>query len=350
MSVTHYLRDDFVGETRWAACAENGRIVSVFTDRKIDNTNAAWHGRILDAVVRAIQPAQGGAFLELSNGDAALMRLKGDMAINQGQRLAVRVVAEAHRDKSARVAPSSPDETGTESPLEAWKSTLKASNVPKLHETASNDHTIDEAFEIALAPSITLPNGGLLRIDPTNALTAADIDTHGRTDKGRAVNRAIAINTEAAEAFAQQAVLRNLGGIMVLDCVAPLTRDTSKTIRDAFSAQISAITRRPCRVLPPSELGLLQASIAWGVQPLSERLCEASGEPTAATILYGALRDLQRNAARTPMKRHMLALPADASALWTKLSEELMPKLEARHGARLSIVRSDRNRVDLQET
>ncbi len=350
MSVTHFLKDDFVGETRWAACAENGRIVSVFSNRDISKPESAWHGRILDAIVRAIRPAQGGAFLELANGEPALMRLKGDMAVSEGQRLTVRVVSEARRDKSARVVPAASDELGTESPLDAWKSTLKVTNSPKLHETAPNDHTIDEAFDLALSPSITLPKGGLLRIDPTHALTAADIDTHGRTDKGRAAQRALAINAEAAKTFAQQTILRNLGGLLVLDCVAPLTRDSSKAIRDTFTAEITTFTRRPCRVLPPSELGLLQASIAWGIQPLSERLSQPSGAPTAETILFDALRALQRNAIRAPMKRHSLALPADVHDVWTKLSQTLMSKLEARHGGRLNIVRSDRNRVDLKES
>lgn len=350
MSVTHFLKEDFIGETRWAACAQDGRVVSVYSDRDAGSKNTEWHGRILDAIVRAIRPAQGGAFLELESGEPALMRLKGDMAVTEGERLRVRVVAEAHREKSARVVPAVPNETGTNSPFEAWTATLNITNAPKTHESAPNDTMIDEAFERALAPSVTLPKGGVLRIDPTHALVAADIDTHGRTDKGRAANRALAINTEAARELAEQIVLRSLGGIMVLDCIAPLTRDTSNALKSTFSASISTLTPRPCRVLPPSELGLLQASIAWGIQPLSERLCDASGNPTAETTLYEGLRKLQRGALRASMKRHTLALPAPAHTLWTKMSDDLMPQLNARYGARLTIVRSHNNKMDLQET
>ena len=56
-----------------------------------------------------------------------------------------------------------------------------------------------------------------------------------------------------AEALARQILIRGLGGLFVLDCVSPLTKETSTKLREAFLSAWDGMTARPARVLAPSE-------------------------------------------------------------------------------------------------
>ncbi len=65
----------------------------------------------------------------------------------------------------------------------------------------------------------TLKSGGYLVINPTEALTAVDVNS-GRSTKERHINEtALKTNLEAAEEVARQLRLRDLGGLVVIDFI-----------------------------------------------------------------------------------------------------------------------------------
>ncbi|MGP1394472.1 MAG: ribonuclease E/G [Inquilinaceae bacterium] len=63
-----------------------------------------------------------------------------------------------------------------------------------------------------LEPSVMLPSGGWLHIEPTRALTAIDVDAASARDRVRA-------NREAAVEAPRQIRLRNIGGVAVIDFI-----------------------------------------------------------------------------------------------------------------------------------
>ena len=78
---------------------------------------------------------------------------------------------------------------------------------------------IEHQIETAFARQVTLPSGGAIVIDHTEALVAVDVNS-GRSTKGSDIEEtAFKTNMEAAEELARQLRLRDLGGLIVIDFI-----------------------------------------------------------------------------------------------------------------------------------
>ncbi|MGE0252025.1 MAG: ribonuclease E/G [Dongiaceae bacterium] len=72
-------------------------------------------------------------------------------------------------------------------------------------------HGIEEALEKGLAPRVPMPEGIHLLFEPGQTLTAIDVN------QGSALGYPVDMNKKAAGEIARQIVLRNLGGLIVVD-------------------------------------------------------------------------------------------------------------------------------------
>ena len=349
MPIARILREAAIGETRWVALDTTERPVALHLERLSDRETRANLGDSLDARLRAIHPRQGGGFVELPSGENAFIRLDEGHGLTEGQSLRVEVVAEARRDKLARVLKSSVA-SSKQNREERWRLALPDASSVSVEDVSIGDAEITAAWDEALSASVTLSGGGTLHIQPTNALVAVDLDTSGRNDPGRAAARSLRINTEAAQELARQASLRNLGGAMVLDCVSPTNRDAGIKVRDAFLTGFKALSHRNVRALAPSAFGLMEASVAWGAAPLADRLLTPDGKPTNETLCLEALRQLQREAGAQPMARLTLALPRRAHDWMTASRLDLQRQLNETFGARLTILPHDHSKPDIFQT
>ncbi|MCB2184661.1 MAG: Rne/Rng family ribonuclease [Desulfobulbaceae bacterium] len=92
----------------------------------------------------------------------------------------------------------------------------------KLHKGARpifNLYQIEDQIEQIYQPSVPLPSGGSIVINPTEALVAIDVNS-GRTSKDKNFSETIFLaNMEAAEELARQLRLRDLGGLIVVDFI-----------------------------------------------------------------------------------------------------------------------------------
>jgi len=78
---------------------------------------------------------------------------------------------------------------------------------------------IESQIESAYAHTVSLPSGGSIVIDHTEALTAIDINS-ARATKGEDIEQtALNTNLEAAEEIARQLRIRDLGGLIVIDFI-----------------------------------------------------------------------------------------------------------------------------------
>jgi ribonuclease E len=80
-------------------------------------------------------------------------------------------------------------------------------------------YQIETQIESAFAHSVTLPLGGSLVIDHTEALVSIDINSARATKGGDIEATALSTNLEAAEEIARQLRLRDLGGLIVIDFI-----------------------------------------------------------------------------------------------------------------------------------
>jgi ribonuclease E len=113
-------------------------------------------------------------------------------------------------------------------------------------------YQIESQIESAFAHSVTLPSGGSLVIDHTEALVSIDINSARATKGGDIEATALNTNLEAADEIARQLRLRDLGGLVVIDFIdmGPQRnqRDVENRLREAVRhdrarVQIGKISR-----------------------------------------------------------------------------------------------------------
>jgi len=281
------------GEIRAVAVGLDERPFKLFSQRWFGNGERARFGQISNARLRAFADQLQGAFLELPSGEEAFLRLKSRDGLTEGALLRVIVRSEARFEKLARVARIE-GSTDDRDAFDEWCEQTFEIPVQNVREDVE---AVSSAFDDALAPSITLPNGGRLHVERTRALVAFDIDTAGRKSKGSAGARALATNREAAREMARQVSLRGLGGNMVLDCLGPLNATSRQDTLSAAQTAFKDLGMNGVKILKPSPLGLLEASVPWTVSPLEDQI---SVNPAEARLLE-LLRDVQREAVAAPV-------------------------------------------------
>ncbi len=97
---------------------------------------------------------------------------------------------------------------------------------------------IEHQIESAYSRQVTLPSGGAIVIDHTEALVSVDVNS-GRATKGSDIEEtAFRTNCEAADEIARQLRLRDLGGLIVIDFIdmeaAKNQREVENRLRDAL--------------------------------------------------------------------------------------------------------------------
>lgn len=170
----------------------------------------------------------------------------------------------------------------------------------KLHKGARpifNLYQIEEQIEQIYQPSVSLPSGGSIVINPTEALVAIDVNS-GRTSKDKNFEETIFLaNMEAAEELARQLRLRDLGGLIVVDFID--MRD-KKHIREVEKQVKASMKQDKAKVDTTriSKFGLLQISrqrLGPPVQKGSYIVCEhCQGLGMVRSVETMALSQLRR--------------------------------------------------------
>lgn len=82
-----------------------------------------------------------------------------------------------------------------------------------------NRYQIESQIKSAYDREVSLPSGGSIVIDPTEAMVAIDINS-ARATKGKNIeDTAVRTNLEAADEIARQLRLRDIGGLVVIDFI-----------------------------------------------------------------------------------------------------------------------------------
>ena len=134
---------------------------------------------------------------------------------------------------------------------------------------------------------MTLPSGGAIVIDPTEALVSIDINS-ARATKGSDIEEtALNTNLEAAEEIARQLRLRDMGGLVVIDFIdmGPMRnqRAVENKLRDSLK-----LDRARVQVGRISRFGLMEMSR----QRLRPSLGETSGIVCPRCSGQGSIRDV----------------------------------------------------------
>ena len=118
---------------------------------------------------------------------------------------------------------------------------------------------IEHQIETAYSRQVSLPSGGAIVIDHTEALVSVDVNSARATRGADIEQTALNTNVEAAEEVARQLRLRDLGGLVVIDFI---DMEVTRNQREVESCLLNALRydRARVQVGKISRFGLLELS------------------------------------------------------------------------------------------
>ncbi|MFN8985054.1 MAG: Rne/Rng family ribonuclease [Burkholderiales bacterium] len=179
---------------------------------------------------------------------------------------------------------------------QSFMSTVMPSNVSKV-KLYKDDvplfsrFQIEHQIETAYRRDVSLPSGGAIIIDHTEALVSVDVNS-ARATKGHDIEEtAFRTNCEAADEIARQLRLRDLGGLVVIDFI---DMESSKNQREVENRLRDALKHDRARVQTGkiSRFGLMELSR----QRLQPALSESSYIPCPRCHGVGHIRDTASSA------------------------------------------------------
>ena len=151
--------------------------------------------------------------------------------------------------------------------------------------------SVEDKLAAMFNPVVTLPSGGYLVINQTEALVAIDVNSGKSTREYSVEKTALATNLEAATEVARQARLRDLAGLLVIDFIdmdeGRNNRAVEKRLKEALK-----IDRARIQVGRISSFGLLEMSR----QRMRSGVLEGSSETCPHCNGSGMLRSVESRA------------------------------------------------------
>ena len=151
--------------------------------------------------------------------------------------------------------------------------------------------SVEDKLAAMFNPVVTLPSGGYLVINQTEALVAVDVNSGKSTREYSIEKTALATNLEAATEVARQARLRDLAGLLVIDFIdmdeGRNNRAVEKRLKEALK-----IDRARIQVGRISSFGLLEMSR----QRMRSGVLEGSSETCPHCNGSGMLRSVESRA------------------------------------------------------
>jgi len=157
----------------------------------------------------------------------------------------------------------------------------------KLFET----YGIEKQLKSLFGRSVSLPGGGYLIIEHTEALHVIDVNSGNKSNsESDQEATAVSVNTEAAREIARQLRVRDMGGIIVIDFIDMKKPENKKLIQDKMKEEMQN-DRSKFTILPLSKFGLMQIT-RQRVRPELNIItgeicptCDGTGKVTASILI-----------------------------------------------------------------
>jgi ribonuclease E len=224
-------------------------------------------------------------------------------------------------------------------------------NLPKLklyQDTVPlfNRYQIESQIESAFQREVSLPSGGAIVIDHTEALISIDINS-ARATKGSDIEEtALNTNLESADEIARQLRLRDLGGLVVIDFIdmqpARHQREVENRLREALK-----MDRARVQIGRISRFGLLEMSrqrLRPSLGESSQIVCpRCTGQGTirgVESLSLSVLRIIEEEVMKDNTLRVVAHVPVDVGTYLLNEKRELLGELEARHKIAVMLIPS----------
>lgn len=203
---------------------------------------------------------------------------------------------------------------------------------------------IESQIENAFDRTVRLPSGGSIVIDPTEALTAIDINSARATKGGDIETTAFNTNLEAAVEIARQMRIRDLGGLIVIDFIDMEStrhqREVEEKLRDAIK-----LDRARVQLGRISRFGLLELSRQRLRPSLAESAnircprCDGHGHiRSVESMSLSILRLIEEEAMKENTGQVLVQSPPEVANYLLNEKRRPLSEIEQRHEAGVVIV------------
>ena len=202
---------------------------------------------------------------------------------------------------------------------------------------------VEDQLSAMFSPTVQLPSGGYLVINPTEALVSIDINS-GRSTKEHGIEAtAVKTNLEAAQEIARQLRLRDMAGLIVIDFIDMESNSNNKKVERCLKDALKG-DRARIQVGRISSFGLLEMSrqrLRTGVLEASTHSCphcDGTGlMRNAASAGLSALRMLEEEAARGRGSQLTLRAGFEAAFYVLNSKRDDLKEVEERYGVHITI-------------
>jgi len=207
-----------------------------------------------------------------------------------------------------------------------------------------NRYQIEGQIESAFQREVTLPSGGSIVVDLTEALISIDINSARATKGSDIEDTATNTNLEAADEIARQLRLRDLGGLVVIDFIDMMANKNQRAVENRLRDALK-MDRARVQIGRISRFGLLEMSR----QRLRPSLGEATQKVCPQCNGYGTIRNIEslslsllRIAEEESLKEHtgrvIIKVPVEvATYIFNEKRKDLI-EIENRTGVEISFI------------
>ena len=203
---------------------------------------------------------------------------------------------------------------------------------------------IESQIESAYSHAVTLPSGGGIVIDYTEALVSIDINSARATRGADIETTAYNTNLEAAEEIARQLRIRDLGGLIVIDFIDMESKKNQQGVEDRLRDAVRS-DRARIQLGRISRFGLMEMS--------RQRLRPSLGESThmacprcsgmgtirsVESMALAVLRLIGEEVRKERTTRVVAQLPVDVSTFLINEKREWLHRLESQREIEIVLV------------
>jgi ribonuclease E len=208
-------------------------------------------------------------------------------------------------------------------------------------------YNVEGQLDQMFSPQVTLPSGGYLVINPTEALVSIDVNSGRSTKEHNIEDTALQTNLEAADEVARQLRLRDLAGLIVIDFIDMIENRSNRAVERRLKEALKN-DRARIQVGRISHFGLMEMSrqrIRFGVVESSTHKCPTCNGTglvrSVESVALMVMRNVEDHVLKKPGQSINVRVPVDVALYILNSKRNTLNHLEAKYGLSITIVADD---------
>ncbi len=207
-----------------------------------------------------------------------------------------------------------------------------------------NRYQIENQIESAFSREVTLPSGGAIVIDHTEALISIDVNSARATRGSDIEETAKMTNLEAADEVARQLRIRDLGGLIVIDFIDMMQNKNQREVENRLRNAVYD-DRARVQIGRISRFGLLEMSrqrLRPSLEESSQIVCpRCSGQGTirdVESLSLAVLRLLEEESLKENTGKILAKLPVECATYLLNEKREKIDSIEQRRNVHIVVI------------